>query len=367
MKKINVSKPTIPIKEMFFEMLMISLSHNYTNNGKKHAALSERLKNYLNIQHVTLFTNGHLALEAALEMFEHKGGEIITTPFTFSSTTQAIIRKGFYPIFCDIDRKNFTIDPKQIESLITKNTVAILPVHVFGNVCDVEAIEEISKRYNLPVLYDSAHAFGVKYKSKSISEFGTLNMFSFHATKVFHTVEGGALTYNNSIFEARLNALKNFGIDTNGVVSYSGGNAKMNEFQAVVGLSNLKRIEKLILKRKKITQLYDSLLNGLDGIELYKRSNDVESNYAYYPILVVSEYKTVPGLLEYLESNNVYARRYFYPLTSDFPIFKDQFDSNKTPVAKYVSERVLCLPIYDSLKSTEVKYVTSKVKEYMEQ
>lgn len=365
MKKIFVTKPTIPISTMFIEMLKISLSNQYTNGGRKHVLLMGKLENYLKVQHVTLFTNGHLALESALELISQKGGDIITSPFTFASTTQAIIRMGFNPVFCDVDRKTFTIDPEQIIARITKKTVAILPVHVYGNVCDVEVLEEISKKYDLPIIYDSAHAFGVKYKSRSISEFGTLNMFSFHATKVFHTVEGGALSYNDLTFEAKLNAFKNFGIDSNGIVSYIGGNAKMNEFQASVGLANLNRIDKLIYKRKQISQLYDSLLSGLDGIEIYELSADIESNYAYYPILLVSKSKNVTELLDYLKKQNIFARRYFYPLTSDFPIFNGKFDSSQTPTAKYVSERVLCLPIYDSMKSSEVKYVAEIVKDYM--
>lgn len=365
MKKINVTKPTIPIRTMFIEMLSISLSNQYTNNGRKHVLLTSRLEKFLNTQHVTLFTNGHLALESALELIYHKGGDIITTPFTFASTTQAIIRKGFNPVFCDVDRKNFTIDPKQIESLITEKTVAILPVHVYGNVCDVDAIEEISKKYDLPVIYDSAHAFGVKFKSKSVSEFGTFNMFSFHATKVFHTVEGGALTYNDVSFGMKLNAMKNFGLDSYGVVSYIGGNAKMNEFQASVGLANLNRINKLICKRKKITQVYDLMLSNIEGIELYKRPNYVESNYAYYPILVVSESKSVEELLEFLKTKNVIARRYFYPLTSEFPVFNGRFSLSQTPIAKYISERVICLPIYDSLKISQVKYISSLLEECM--
>lgn len=346
-------------------MLLVVNSGQYTNNGKKHILFSRELIKKLDVEFVTLFTNGHLALEAALDLLEPKGGEIITTPFTFASTTQAIIRKGFIPVFCDIDRANFTIDSEKIQDLINSKTVAILPVHVYGNICDVDGIEALSLKYNLPVIYDSAHAFGVKYKSQSIAAFGRINMFSFHATKVFHTVEGGALTFNNKNLQEKFDAIKNFGIDYAGNVSYIGGNAKMNEFQAVVGLSNLKRVDKIIIKRKIISELYDSLLKNIDSIELYKISKDIESNYAYYPILITSDKKSAKGLLNYLEINKIYARRYFYPLTSEFPIFEDRFESNHTPIAKYVSERVLCLPIYDSLKKSQVEYIVSKVREYI--
>ena len=258
MKKILLARPSIPsLVYLLGGFLSVIKSRSLTNNGLKHQELSHRLKDYLETEHLSLFSNGHLALEAALDVIGSKGGEVITTPFTFASTTQAIIRKGFTPIFCDIDRVNYTMDPKQIEPLINENTVAILPVHVYGNVCDVEAIDRISKKYNLLVIYDSAHAFGVTYKSKSISFYGDFNMFSFHATKVFHTVEGGALTFKDKNLTQSIDSLKNFGIDNSGDVSSIGGNAKLNEFQAVIGLANLRIIDKYIHKRKIIAEKYD--------------------------------------------------------------------------------------------------------------
>lgn len=366
MKTIPVNKPTnLNIFKLMLGIFVIIFSKQLTNNGPKHNALTLELKKLLDCDFLTLFANGHLALETALELLESKGGEIITTPFTFASSTHAITRKGYTPVFSDIRRTDYTIDPSHVESLITDKTVAILPVHVYGNVCDVEELERISKEYNLPLIYDSAHAFGVQYKSKQISNYGDINMFSFHATKVFHTVEGGALTYNNLKFEEQLIAIKNFGIDYEGLVSYQGTNAKMNEFQALVGLANLKKFNKIIKKRKRICKLYDDQFDGTDGIEIYHKSKEIKSNYAYYPILILKDQKNPKGLLEYLKSKGILARRYFYPLTSDFPIYKESFDSSKTTVANFVVERVICLPLYTDLKLSEVKYITRIVKEYL--
>ena len=367
MKKILVTKPSIPsYLKVIFGFCCVLISRNLTNNGVNHQNLSGKLKDYLDSDNLTLFSNGHLALEAALEMLGLEGGEIITTPFTFASTTHAIVRKGFTPVFCDIDRYNYTIDHDLIESLITDRTVAILPVHVYGNVCNLKAIEDISKKHNIPVIYDSAHAFGVKYNLVPISSYGDFNMFSFHATKVFHTVEGGALTYKDSVFSAPIEATKNFGIGTNGDVLYAGGNAKMNEFQAVIGLANLSNIHKYIKRRKVISLEYSKHFKDVEGLEICEPDKEVESNYSYYPILITKPHKNSSELIDYLSKFNIIARRYFYPLTSDFSAYNKQYDSNKTPVAKYVSEKVLCLPIYDSLRMSDVKRVILKVKEYMQ-
>lgn len=366
MKIIPVTRPSIPNKlKLIYDFFSVVLSRNISNNGPKHQILNSKLIDFLNADYLTLFANGHLALEAALDFIEPKGGEIITTPFTFASTTQAIINKGFIPVFADIKRNDFTIDPLEIRSLITRSTVAILPVHVYGNVCDVEAIEKISIEFSIPIIYDSAHAFGVKYKTKSISSYGDINMYSFQATKVFHTIEGGALSYKNESLHPLFSATKNFGIDQNGHISFRGGNAKMSEIQAIMGLANLKNIRVFINKRKKISVLYDTMLGNIEGLELYKHNKDVVSNYSYYPILIVDNDKNPINIIDYLKKHGVLARRYFFPLTSEFPIFKDRFDSSNTPVAKFISERVICLPIYDSLKISDAKFIVSKVKEYM--
>lgn len=249
---INVTRSSLPdFAEYIDEIKDLWDTHWLTNMGSKHKALQQALVDYLKVKDITLFTNGHLALEAAIEALDRKG-EIITTPFTFASTTHAIIRKGSIPIFCDIEPNHFTIDPDKIESLITDKTIAILPVHVYGNVCDVDRIAKIAAKYQLKVIYDAAHAFKVEYLDQGIGTYGDATMFSFHATKVFHTIEGGAITYNDKDLSFKLDNIKNHGINGPETVIYEGGNAKMNEFQAAMGLCNLRHIDDEIARRKVV-------------------------------------------------------------------------------------------------------------------
>jgi dTDP-4-amino-4,6-dideoxygalactose transaminase len=327
-----------------------------TNSGYYHIKLSKLLQYFLYAENIALFSNGHLALEAALELIPSKSGEVITTPFTFSSTTQAIIRKGFDPQFCDINLEDFTIDTNQIESLINSNTVAVLAVNVFGSVCDLEQLERICKFHNLVLIYDSAHAFGVKFKGMPVSMFGDFNMFSFHATKVFHTIEGGAFTFRNSKLIERVNAIKNFGYDSQYKLSYSGGNAKMNEFQSIMGILNLESYHINLKKRKKISEYYTNFLCETENLKLTYNQPFVESNYSYFPVIILNN--DVTELIDYMQMNNITVRRYFYPLTSEMPLFGDVYDSNLTPNAKYISDRVVCLPIFPTLKLSEVKYIS---------
>lgn len=248
MKAIYVTRPSLPDFETYMnEIKDLWDSHYITNMGSKHKALEAALKAYLEVEGLTLYTNGHLALESGLEAFDLEG-EVITTPFTFISTTHAIVRKGLKPVFCDIREDNFTIDVTKIEDLITDKTCAIAGVHVYGNICDIEAIDRLAQKYSLKVIYDGAHAFGVRYRGQSVARFGDLTMFSFHATKVFHTIEGGGCCYGDLSLSGRLNGDKNFGITGLEDVSYVGGNAKMNEFQAAMGLCNLQRLEEDIKK-----------------------------------------------------------------------------------------------------------------------
>ena len=358
MDKILVTRSSMPsLDEYIGEIKNIWESHHLTNMGPKHNQLLAELKEYLDVPNIELFTNGHMALELCIQAFGFKkGGEVITTPFTFSSTTHAIVRNGLKPVFCDINKDYYTIDVSKIERLITNNTVAIIPVHVYGNICNVEEIDKISKRYNLKVIYDAAHAFGEKYNERGIGNFGDASMFSFHATKVFNTIEGGAIAFNDDKLQKTLYNLKNFGIKNEEEVVYVGSNAKMNEFCAAMGLCNLRHLTEEINKRKLVTERYFERLNNLKGIKLNYVQSEVTPNYAYFPIVVNPEDFGVDrnAIFEELKKNNIYSRKYFYPLITDYECYRDKYDSNDTPVAKQISMDVLTLPIYADLQLNEV-------------
>lgn len=335
-----------------------------TNMGAKHNQLCTELERYLDVENVDLFTNGHMAIELSLQAMGLKG-EVITTPFTFISTTHAIVRNGLQPVFCDIDPKDYTIDVSKMEELITPKTCAILPVHVYGNVCHVEEIERIAKKYGLKVLYDAAHAFGVKYKGRGIGSFGDASCFSFHATKVFHTVEGGAVCFKDRNFGKAVYSLKDFGIQTEDEIDGIGANAKMNEFCAAMGLCNLRHMEEVLTQRKRIVQEYRNLLADIDGIQLNVIQSDVEQNYAYFPI-VIDEKKfgiSRDEICEKLQFNNIFARKYFYPLTSATACYRDRFDTDLTPKALYVSKRVMTLPLYADLDLDIVRKICGLILE----
>jgi dTDP-4-amino-4,6-dideoxygalactose transaminase len=328
-------------------------SHWLTNMGIKHKQLEAELSRYLNAQNITLFTNGHLALECAIAAF-NLTGEVITTPFTFASTTHAIVRDGLEPVFCDINPDDYTIDTDKLESLMTDKTSAIIPVHVYGNICNINEIERIAKKYNLTVIYDAAHAFGVTVDGVGVANFGDASMFSFHATKVFNTIEGGAITFRNEKLTKRLNDLKNFGITGPESVEYVGGNAKMNEFQAAMGICNLRHVDGEIEKRKIVVERYVERLSNVKGIGLSEPQPRVKSNYAYFPV-VFDEYQlSRDDVFEKLKAEGIYARKYFYPLTNSFECYKGRFDVEKTPVAKYIADRVLTLPLYADLALEDV-------------
>lgn len=364
MKKILVTQSSMPtLDEYVNEIRDMWESKWLTNNGIKHKELTEELKKYLNVKNVTLFNNGHMALYTAIKSLDLKG-EVITTPFTFASTTHAIVQNGLTPVFCDINKDDYTIDVNKIESLITDKTCAIVPVHVYGNICDVEKIEEIAKKYNLKIIYDAAHAFGVKYRNKSIFEYGDLSMCSFHATKVYNTIEGGVLIYRNNEYEKKLNQMKNFGIIDEDHVEYVGMNSKMNEFQAAMGLCNLRHIDDEIEKRKKIVERYRANLKEIKGIRLNNIQNNVLSNYAYFPIIIEDEYLLSRNeLYDKLKENDIYARKYFYPLVNDYDCYKDKYDSNDTPIAKDISNRVMTLPLYADLSLNDVDRICNTIKE----
>ena len=365
-EQINVTRSSMPdFDEFCAEIRDIWDSRWLTNMGVKHQALESALREYLGVPHVTLFTNGHLALENMLEAFSLRGGEIITTPFTFASTTHAITRIGCTPVFCDINPDDYTIDVTKIESLITDKTVAIMPVHVYGNLCDVDAIDRIAKAHGLDVFYDAAHAFGVRRGGVSSAAFGDVSMFSFHATKVFHTIEGGALCYSDGALEQRLKDLKNFGIHGPESVPFVGGNAKMNEFCAAMGLCNLRHLDAEIAKRKLAAQHYDARLGGVPGLRLNAHMPDVESNYAYYPVIFDGYKLSRDEVFARLGENSIVARKYFYPLTNAFECYKGRpgFDPALTPVARRASETVLTLPLYADLSLDDVDRICDIILE----
>lgn len=332
-------------------------SHWLTNMGVKHQKFQVELEKLLGVSHVSLYTNGHLALENALAAMNlPRDGEVITSPFTFASTTHAIVRQGLQPVFCDIDSNFYTIDATKIESLITDKTCAIVPVHVYGNICNIEEIERIAKKYDLKVIYDAAHAFSVTYKGKSVACFGDASMFSFHATKVFNTIEGGAVCFSDDSLVQILNDMKNFGIRGPETVEFVGSNAKMNEFQAAMGICNLRHLDEEIAKRKVVVEHYRERLSGIEGIILCPNQPDVKMNYAYFPVVFEPSLfgATRNEVFDALAEQGIGARKYFYPLTNTFDCFHGAYDVNQTPVALHISKSVLTLPLYADLSIEDV-------------
>lgn len=354
MKPIQVTRSSMPdFQEYVEEIRELWESHWLTNMGKKHKELEVLLKQYLNCTNISLFTNGHLSLESIIAAM-NLTGEVITTPFTFASTTHAIVRNGLKPVFCDISPEDSTIDVNKIENLITERTSAIIPVHVYGNVCDVKAIEKIAEKYKLKVIYDAAHAFGVTLNGVNVANFGDASMFSFHATKVFNTIEGGAITYKDEKLTKILYDIKNFGIEGPESVEYIGGNAKMNEFQAAMGICNIRHINEEIEKRRIIVDRYMQRLENIQGIKIPKKQKGVKSNYAYFPVIFDGYNMSRDEVLQALKKEDIIARKYFYPITNSFQCYRGKFDPDETPVAKYISERVLTLPLYGDLDLEDV-------------
>ena len=358
MSKILVTRSSMPdYGEYIEEIKDLWDSHWLTNMGVKHETLREQLKEYLKISNIDLFTNGHMAIELSLQALNlPKGSEVITTPFTFASTTQAIVRNGLKPVFCDVNADDFTIDTTKIEDLITDKTSAILPVHVYGNICNVEEIDRISKKYGLKVLYDAAHVFGVEYKGKGIGSFGDISCFSFHATKVYNTIEGGAACYNSETLGHKLKCLKNFGINTPENVESLGANAKMNEFCAAMGICNLRHVDEEISKRKLVAERYIEILKNVDGLKMNPIQKDVKPNYSYFPVFFDEKIfgSTRNEIFEALANENINARKYFYPLTNTFDCYNGKFDVGLTPVALHLSKQVLTLPLYADLVLEDV-------------
>lgn len=364
-KKILVTRSSMPpLEEYIEEIKPIWDSAWLTNMGTCHKQLEEQLESYLDVEHISLFTNGHMALELAIQAM-NLSGEVITTPFTFASTTHAIVRNGLTPVFCDINPEDFTIDVTKLEKLITDRTSAIIPVHVYGNVCNVQEIERIAKKYDLKVVYDAAHAFGEKINGKGIGTFGDASMFSFHATKVFNTIEGGGVTFSNPKIGEALYSLKNFGIKSEVDVTGVGSNAKMNEFQAVMGICNLRHIDEEIRKRKQVVERYRFRLKNIEGIQIMGETEGVQSNYAYFP--AVFEEKIFGfsrnEICDRLKEHQIFPRKYFYPLTNTFECFHGKYNVDDTPVAQHIAKRVLTLPLYADLALEDVDKICDIILE----
>ena len=362
---ILVTRSSMPSMEEYIEEIRsIWDSHWLTNMGEKHKALQAELQKYMGVPAVELLTNGHMALELSLQAMNLQG-EVITTPFTFASTTHAIVRNGLEPVFCDIDPETYTMDVTQIERLITDRTCAILPVHVYGNVCNIEEIERIAHKYGLKVLYDAAHTFGETYKGQGIGNFGDASCFSFHATKVFNTIEGGAVCYRDPDMGRRLYELKNFGIHGPEEVDAVGANAKMNEFCAAMGLCNLRHVDEEIAKRRAVVERYREHLEGVDGLRLNVQQPEVRSNYAYFPVVFDENLfgASRNEVMDALAQNGRGARKYFDPLTNTFECFHGKYDVDATPVALHVAKRVLTLPLYADLSMEDVDRICKIVLE----
>ncbi len=364
-KKILVTQASMPPYEEYVEAIKpLWESHWLTNMGRYHQELENQLKIYLDVPAISLMVNGHMALELTIQaMGFPEGAEVITTPFTFISTTHAIVRNHLKPVFCDVKPEDGTMDENQVENLITEHTVAIIPVHVYGNVCNVEEIQRIADKYGIKVIYDAAHAFGVTYKGKGIGNYGDASVFSFHATKVFNTIEGGGVSFTERKMYDKLYNLKNFGIRGEELVTEIGANAKMNEFCAIMGLCNLFHLNKAINERKARCEYYGENLKDIRGIRLFKNNLDVKRNYAYFPVLIEKDYKmSRDRLYDYLKKEGIYARKYFFPLTADHACFKNKYRNLPLEQARKLAESVLVLPLHEHLELETIDRIVRLLK-----
>ncbi|MGZ2368732.1 DegT/DnrJ/EryC1/StrS family aminotransferase [Ancylomarina sp. YFZ004] len=365
-KVINVTSPVLPPLEEFIPMLEdIWESKWLTNNGKYHQKFEKALADYLGVPYISIFSNGTLALITALQCFKITG-EVITTPYSFVATSHALNWNGIEPVFVDIDPVSLNLDPHKIEAAITSKTTAIMPVHVYGNPCDVKAIQDIADTYGLKVIYDAAHAFSVDINGDSVLNFGNMSILSFHATKVFNTIEGGAIICRDEATKKQIDYLKNFGFAGETKVIGPGINAKMNELQAAYGLLQLKSIDISIEKRRNVTLLYRKLLRDVKGISYLEDIEGVKHNYSYFPIFVDGkEYgKSRDYLYEELKRHNIFGRRYFYPLISQFLTYRGlpSASADNLQVAEAITKQVICLPIYPDIDICVIKHIVSIIK-----
>lgn len=366
MKNIYVTQPFLPPLEEFIPYLEKIWSNKVlTNGGEFHQRFEKELAEYLGVNHLSLFTNGTLALVTALQALRITG-EVITTPFSFVATTHSLWWNNIKPVFVDIEPNTFNLDASKIETAITPRTTAIMPVHVYGNPCDVEAIKSIADTYNLKVIYDACHSFGVTLNGESILNFGDLSVLSFHATKVFNTFEGGAIICQDDTMKKRIDFLKNFGFADETTVVAPGINAKMSEFNAALGLVQLKYVNEAIEKRKYIADYYRENLKGIDGIECLDDIEGIKHSYSYFPILIDKDIfgRSRDYIYEEFKKYNIYTRRYFYPLISQFPSYKELESATpgKLIVAERISKKVLCLPIYPDLDLATTSFICQFIR-----
>lgn len=364
-KNIYVTQPYLPdLKEFIPYMESIWDNKILTNGGPMHERLEKELCNYLGVNEVALFNNGTIALLTALQALRITG-EVITTPYSFVATAHSLLWNGIKPIFVDIDPVTLNMDPDSIEAAITPQTTAIMPVHCYGNPCDVDKIQRIADNYNLRVIYDAAHAFGVNDAGGSVLRHGDLSTISFHATKVFNTFEGGAIICPDKKTKTRINNLKNFGIVDETTVVAPGINGKMSEINAAFGLLQLKHVDSAIARRKEIDMYYREALAGVDGITLIAPTGQLRANYSYFPILIEDDFRMDrEALYAFLKARDIFSRRYFFPLISEFPMYRGMPSSAKEnlPVANNVARRVLCLPIYPDLSHSDQTRIISLIK-----
>jgi dTDP-4-amino-4,6-dideoxygalactose transaminase len=364
-QKIFVTKPALPpLEELLVYMREIWESKIITNNGPFHQQFENNLAEYLGVKYISLFSNGTLALITAIQAMKISG-EVITTPYSFVATTHALWWNNIKPVFADINPVSFALDPDKVEAAITPKTTAILPVHVYGIPCDVIKLQEIADRYGLKLLYDAAHAFGVRLNGTSLATFGDLSVLSFHATKVFNTFEGGAIICHDKTTKQHIDQLKNFGIINETTVLSPGINAKMNEFQSALGILQLRYLDEAIGKRKILTDIYRGFLDNKPGITIMQDVPGIEYNFAYFPILIDSSKfgRTRDEIYCELKKHNIFSRRYFYPLISQFPTYKGLVSSDPAnlPNAEKITQQVLCLPIYPDLEINNVERICNLI------
>lgn len=378
MARINVTKPSIPpFEEYSAEIKKIWDNVWLTNYGPIEQEFTAKIREYLGVSNATLFVNGHQALYSLINVLGLYG-EVITTPFTFASTTHAIVQNGLRPVFADVDPVTYTLDPACVEKLITPQTAAILPVHVYGNLADVEAFEDISERYGIPVIYDAAHIFGVTKDGVGAGNFGTASMFSFHATKIFNSIEGGAVVTKDADLSARLKRFSNFGLIDGEFAESMASNCKMNEFSAAMGICNLRHIDEYLAKRKNIYDLYTrelfEIYDDFDpatgevpskGLKFLPKQAGITRNYAYYPVMFRDSAQR-DAVMKALADNDIYARRYFYPLTSEFSCYKGFKGSGETPIAENLASRALSIPFYADLEEKEAMKISSIINEQLQ-
>ena len=364
---IYVTRPVFPtIEEVTDKLQDIWISKWLTNNGPQHFMLEKELTEFLKVPYVSLFNNGTIALMVACQSLRLQG-DVITTPFTFAATPHVLTWNNINPIFCDVDNETMNIDADKIESMITPHTSAILAVHVFGTPCDVEKIQEVADRYGLRVIYDAAHAFGVEIDGKGIGNFGDISMLSFHATKLYHTVEGGALVHGDKNLKPRIDLLKNFGIKNEDEVVMTGINGKLDEIRAAIGRIMLKYVDAEQEKRRKLHAVYNEELGAVDGIKLMPNCGDnVKRNYQYYVIRIDEKVfgKSRDDVYDELKKYNVYARKYFHPLCSEFTCYRQLNSSSveNLPVANVIGKQVLSLPMYGELTADDVKKICAIIR-----